>query len=186
MESAEPSPVRRVLLVGFMASGKTSVGRALARRLGWTFRDFDAEIEAEAGCPVPEIFRRLGEARFRELEGEVGRRLLGEDEVVLAAGGGWPVRDRRMERLPPGTFSVWLRVSPEEAVRRVRNDATVRPLLEGADPLTRARSLLEARTPHYRKAERTLDAEAAPPEGLARTIHEFLTADCAPGVHASS
>lgn len=175
MESGDPGSVRRVLLVGFMGSGKTSVGRRLARLLGWTFHDFDAEVEAVAGRSVTEIFRRHGEARFRELEAEVGRRLLGAERAVLASGGGWPAREGRMEALPEGTLSVWLKVSPEVAVRRARAQGGSRPLLASDDAVERARRLLEDRLPHYRSASLVLDSESAPPEGLARTIHESMT-----------
>lgn len=175
MAPAETSPIRRVLLIGFMGSGKSSVGRALARQLGWSFRDFDAAVEAEVGQPVPRIFRERGEAFFREVEGRIGRRLLELDRVVLASGGGWPVRERRMERLPAGTLSVWLRISPEEAVERVRDgDGPERPLLAGPDPVGRARELLRARKPAYSKASLVLDSGSAPPEGLARIIVEHV------------
>ena len=106
-------PIRRVLLVGFMGSGKTQVGQALARRLGWQFRDFDQEVRFRVGLPIPEIFRQHGEARFREMEAAVGAELLKEEDVVLASGGGWPAGPTRMEALPPGTLSVWLKVTAE-------------------------------------------------------------------------
>ena len=65
-------PYRRVVLVGFMGSGKTQVGQALARRLGWPFRDFDREIEGRLGLSIPEVFRQHGEELFREMEGQIG------------------------------------------------------------------------------------------------------------------
>ena len=113
----DSAPVLRVLLVGFMGSGKTQVGQALARRLGWRFRDFDQEIRSRVGLPIPEIFRQHGEGRFREVEEAVGAELLLEEGVVLASGGGWPEALGRMESLPEGTFSVWLQVEAEEAAR---------------------------------------------------------------------
>lgn len=174
MESADADAVRRVLLVGFMGSGKTTVGRRLARLLGWSFHDFDAEVEARAGMTVSRIFALHGEARFRALEAEVGRRLLESERAVLASGGGWPAREGRMDALPPGTLSVWLRVSPEEAVRRAREEGPTRPLLDTTDPVARARSLVEERAPSYRRASLILDSESAPAEWLARTIYESI------------
>ena len=166
--------IRRILLVGFMGSGKTQVGQALARRLGWEFRDFDQEVKTRVGLPIPEIFRQHGEAHFRHMEGEVACRLLREDGVVLASGGGWAAQGRRMADLPSGTLSVWLKVSPEEAVRRVRRDGPTRPLLAVADPLGRARELLAEREEHYRKADLAMDSEASDSDTLARRIEQSM------------
>jgi len=172
----ETDTIKRVLLVGFMGSGKTLVGQALARRLGWAFRDFDQEIRFRVGLPIPEIFRQHGEAHFRDMEREVGAGLLGETKVVLASGGGWPADVGRMDDLPPGTFSVWLKVTAEEAVRRVREEGPTRPLLAVSDPLARARNLLSEREPYYRKASWALDSQAGDPEELARRIEEEMDA----------
>jgi len=165
---------RRVILVGFMGSGKTQVGKALASRLGWLFRDFDQEIEARLGLPIPEIFRQHGEGFFREMEVLVGSELLGQEGVVLASGGGWPVVQGRMEGLPAGTLSVWLEVSAEEAVRRTRTEGSARPLLAVPDPVSRARELLQNRTAWYARARLAVDSEAAMPEDLARHIEGFM------------
>lgn len=169
------APVRRVLLVGFMGSGKTTVGRILARGLGWAFVDFDERIEARLGRPVERIFREMGEEEFRRAEAEVGRELLESERAVLATGGGWPAGPGRLEELPSGTLSVWLRVSPEEALRRVGRSEGVRPLLERPDALAEARRLLDEREPYYRRASLALDTESAGPEELARSIEERVT-----------
>jgi shikimate kinase len=171
---SEAGFIRRILLVGFMGSGKTLVGRALAGRLGWDFRDFDQEVRFRVGLPIPEIFRQHGEAGFRQVEMEVGAELLGKEEVVLASGGGWAAEEGRLDRLPPGTLTVWLRVTPEEAVRRVREEGPTRPLLAVPDPLARARELLRAREKWYEKADLTLDSMEGAPEELARRIEEIL------------
>src|SRR5687768_9084397 len=88
---------QRVVLVGFMGSGKTTVGRQLASRLGWTFVDLDDEVEARAGMSVDELFRARGEAGFRALESEAGAAALGRSATVLAPGGGWSLAPGRME-----------------------------------------------------------------------------------------
>ena len=160
--------------MGFMGSGKTSVGRELARLLGWTFRDFDDAIEAEVGLSIPEIFRERGEAFFRRTEARVGERLLSGERVVLASGGGWAAEPGRLDALPEDTLTVWLRVSAAEAVRRAREGEGERPLLEVEDPVRRARELLAEREPYYRGAGMVLDSESAPPEGLARTVREYM------------
>lgn len=167
----DSAPVRRILLVGFMGSGKSTVGPLVADRLGWTFRDFDDVVEARAGATVEALFRDRGEAAFRALEEEVGRRLLEKDEVVLASGGGWAAVPGRLESLGPGTLSVWLRVSPEESLRRCRAEAErVRPLLRTADPEERVRELLAAREARYAHARLILDTDGRDPDALADEI----------------
>jgi shikimate kinase len=167
-------PFERILLVGFMGSGKTQVGQALAKALSWSFRDFDEEIGTRVGLPIPEIFRQHGEGFFREVEERVGAELLLEREVVLASGGGWPAAVGRMEGLGPLTFSIWLQVTAEEAVRRVGEEGPTRPLLAGADPVSRARALLKEREPYYGKAHAAIDATDSGPEELAGRIKILL------------
>jgi shikimate kinase len=147
-------PYTRVVLLGFMASGKTAIGRALAARLGWAHVDLDHEIEAGAGAPVEEIFREHGEAYFRRLEVETTPRLLRSPHIVLSPGGGWVTNPGLFESLPPDSLTVWLRVTPEEVLRRVEADpdGPVRPLLQASDPLARIRRLMEERAALYRKA----------------------------------
>lgn len=166
--------MKRAVIVGFMASGKTQVGRALAGLLGWRFLDFDSVIEEASGSSIAEIFQRHGEAHFRELETETGQRLLRLNDVVLATGGGWPVQVGRMESLPPGTSSVWLQVEPEVAVARAEREGPTRPLLDCADPLERARILLREREPFYRLADLAIDSSSAGPDILAQRIRDFF------------
>jgi shikimate kinase len=174
MRLGDGTPFRRILLVGFMGSGKTRVGQLLARRLGWEFRDFDAEIRSRMGLPIPEIFRQHGEDRFREMEGHVGAELLRNEEVVLASGGGWPSALGRMETLPEGTLSVWLQVTPEEAVRRAHQEGPTRPLLAVDDPVGKAREILKAREESYCKADLRVDTAEGSPEELARRIEDMM------------
>jgi shikimate kinase len=169
-----PETVRRVVLVGFMGSGKSTVGVLLASRLGWSFLDFDDEIERRAGASVADIFREKGEAFFRVLEHEVGCDLLAGERVVLATGGGWPTAPGHMDALGPDTLSVWLDVSAESSVSRVRGRGRIRPLLEVADPVGRARLLLGERAPHYGSAELHLDSTRSTPEELADRILEHM------------
>jgi shikimate kinase len=170
-----PGALERVLLVGFMGSGKTSVGRLLAERLGWRFIDFDEAIEAEAGVPVAEIFARGGEARFRSLEAGVAERLLTERHVVLGSGGGWAAAaPGRLARVPAGTATFWLEVSPAEAVRRARSQPGVRPLLDRPDPLAAAEALLSERAPRYGEARWTVDTDGSSVEDVTAGILEIL------------
>lgn len=168
---------RRVLLVGFMASGKTSVGKELATLLEWGFHDFDAAIEERAGVTVAEIFRRDGEERFREIESEVASGLLKEEEAVLATGGGWPAQPGSWEAVPDRTLSVWLRVSPGVAVQRASSEGLVRPLLLGERPLERAVELLEQREASYGRAQVVLDSDEEDPAALATMIMKHIRSD---------
>ncbi len=165
---------RRILLVGFMGSGKSTVGRLLAGALGWEFADFDAQVEAAEGRSVAAIFAESGEAHFRAAEALAAERLLARDTVVLASGGGWAAVPGRLRSLPEGTTSVWLRVSPEEAVRR---GGARRPLLAGPDPLERAQELLRTRTPFYAEALLEVDTEGRTPEDVAAQILALLAVE---------
>jgi len=169
--------LRRVLLVGFMASGKTSVGKELAALLGWDFHDFDTAIEKQAGATVTEIFRRDGEEHFRDIEAEVASDLLQKERVVLASGGGWPAQPGSWEAVPDGTLSVWLRVSPGVAVRRASSEGLVRPFLAGAQPLDRAVELMKQRETTYGRAQVALDSEQDGPARLATTIMKIMRSE---------
>jgi shikimate kinase len=168
-----PAP-RRILLVGFMGSGKTSVGKALAQALGWRFVDFDEAIVSESGLPVPEIFRQWGEEHFRRLEAEVGARVVSEDRVVLASGGGWAAVPGRLDELPPGTETFWLRVSPSEAVRRASDEPESRPLLARHDALRAAKRLLSEREPRYARATHVVDTDGRSVEDVTTEVLEIL------------
>ena len=175
-ESA-PAPPCRILLVGFMASGKSAVGREVARRLGWPFVDFDEEIRRETGQDIADIFAVAGEAEFRAIEARVARRLLRRDRTVLASGGGWAAQPGHMEGLSGDTLSVWLRVTAETAVRRARDQGDGRPLLNVARPVEHARRLLARREPRYRLARLTLDSENVSVAALAGRIAALARRD---------
>ena len=142
----------RVLLVGFMASGKSSAGKELASRLGWDFEDFDTVIEARAGKSVSQIFTEGGEAEFRRLESHVAEELLARSDTVLASGGGWPAQPGAWKMVTEDTMSVWLKVSPAVAVRRASEQGRMRPLLDGENVTERATALLLSREASYRRA----------------------------------
>ncbi len=168
--------MRRVVLVGFMASGKSTVGTLVARALGWDFADVDALLEAEEGRSVERIFAESGEPWFRQAEERLARRLLTRDRLVLATGGGWGAAPGRLRSLPEGTRSLWLRVSPEEAVRRAGNRGGGRPLLAVSDPRGAARGLLDARAPWYAQADLEVDTEGRTVEDVAAEVLNLLGA----------
>jgi len=170
-----------VLLAGMMGSGKSAVGRLLAKRLGWDFIDTDREIEAEAGAKVAEIFAREGEPRFREREREVLRALPGMGAVV-ALGGGAVVDARNREILAEKGTLVWLDASPEALAARTAGD-TGRPLLAGLDRdarIARLRELAAARRDAYSHAALRIDTEAHTPASVADAIVRVLELEADP------
>jgi shikimate kinase len=164
-----------------MGCGKSSVGRILARRLGWDFVDLDAQVEKAEGRSVAAIFAESGEAHFRAAEAREAVGALVRDRVVLAVGGGWAAQPGRLATLPEGTTSVWLRVSAEEAVRRSRPRSGTRPLLAGPDPLGTARELLSRRAPEYARAHLEVDTEGRTVEDVAARVLQLLEPQA--GIH---
>ncbi len=141
--------MRNLALIGFMATGKTTVGRELARRLGWPFVDTDELVERRAGRPIPEIFAQDGEAAFRALEREAVREAARLRPAVIACGGGVPLDPRNVRELRRTCRLVLLEADLETVLARV-GSAADRPLLNG-DPEGQARRLLVERTPRYRE-----------------------------------
>ncbi len=131
--------------------GKTTVGRQLARALGWQFVDADHEIERRIGVAIRDFFAQHGEAAFREVEQETIAALAGADRTVLATGGGAVLREANRRALADAGPVVYLRSAPEDLFRRLRHD-TQRPLLQVKDPLRRLRQLYRERDPLYREA----------------------------------
>ncbi len=166
----------RVVLVGFMCSGKSTVGRLLAERLGWDFVDFDQTIEQKENRRVAEIFRDDGETRFRALEAELTQEVEDRDAVVLAPGGGWVTQPGLVERLRPDSLFVWLRVQPETVYARQRLQTAVeRPLLAVEQPLEAIRTILEGRLEHYSQADQVVDTDGRDPKEVAAQIAELLS-----------
>lgn len=139
-----------LVLVGLPGSGKSTVGRQLARRLGLPFTDTDHAIEQRIGCSIREFFDREGEAAFRDIEEEVIRELTEAGRAVLATGGGAVLRAANREQLRRTGCVIYLRSPPEELFRRLRHDSQ-RPLLQVADPLQKLRALYDERDPLYRE-----------------------------------
>ena len=147
---------RSVVLVGMMGAGKSSIGRRLAQRLGVTFVDADAEIEAAAGMTIAEIFATYGEPYFRSGEQRVIARLLESGPKVLATGGGAFINPETRAGVRQKGVSVWLKAEFEVLMRRVKRRATAdRPMLQG-DPAQRIRHLMDERYPLYAEADVTV------------------------------
>jgi len=139
-----------VFLVGLPGSGKSTVGRQLARRLQLPFFDSDHVIEQQLGCSIREYFEREGEDRFRDVEEAVIDKLTQNPKCVLSTGGGVVLRPANRQHLHERGQVVYLNSSPDELFRRLRHDVN-RPLLQVADPLGRLRDLHTLRDPLYRE-----------------------------------
>ncbi len=139
-----------ISLIGLPGSGKSTVGRQLARRLQLPFFDSDHVIEQQLGCSIREYFEREGEARFRDVEQAAIDELTQKSRCVLSTGGGVVLRPANRQHLHEHSRVVYLNSSPEELFRRLRHD-TSRPLLQVADPLDRLRELFTQRDPLYRE-----------------------------------
>lgn len=147
-----PPAVRNLVLIGYRGCGKTSVGRQLAQRLGWTFVDTDERVEAAAGCSISRIFARDGEAAFRSLETGVLADVTAGIHQVLSVGGGAVLAAANRDTLRAMRVCVWLTAPPEELHRRMQGDprnASTRPELTPVGGLDEVRALLNERGPLY-------------------------------------
>ena len=164
---------RSLYLVGMMGSGKTSTGRPLAERLGYGFVDADAVIEQAAGCSIPEIFERDGEAGFRSLESQVLSAISQRHSLVVATGGGVVTQPENWGLLHSGIV-IWLDVVPDQLLHRLNADSTVRPLLQTTDPEAALNALLNERRPLYGEADLTVVINDETPEAVADGILQLL------------
>jgi shikimate kinase len=168
--------IDRVVLLGYMTAGKSSVGQALARRLEWEFVDFDVEIVRRAERSVKEIIEGDGEEAFRKMEAALTEEMAERRGLVLAPGGGWILRPEQLDRLGRATLSVWLRVSADETVRRLRADTIDRPFRDHPDPRAMVAKMLGEREPLYRLADISVPAEGRSVEGVAFEIETVVRA----------
>ena len=164
---------RSLYLVGMMGSGKTSTGRPLAEQLGYGFVDADAVIEQAAGCSIPEIFERDGEAGFRALESQVLNAISQRHSLVVATGGGVVTQQENWGLLHSGIV-IWLDVVPEQLMQRLSADSTIRPLLQTEDPEAALNALLNQRRPLYAEADLTVVINDETPETVADGILQLL------------
>ncbi len=165
--------VCNVVLTGFMGTGKTAAGRALARRVGWKFVDTDDLVRLRARRSILEIFERDGEAAFRALEREAIAGLAGRTGLVVATGGGVMADPENVKRLRTLGPLVWLRASPETILDRVSGGSD-RPLLAGARTprarLGRIRALLARREEAYAAADVVVDTDGSDPERVSLEV----------------
>lgn len=165
--------IENIALIGFMGTGKSSVGQLAAAQLHFTFLDTDHVIEARAGKTISEIFAEQGEPAFRELERKIVGELVTRKKTVISTGGGLPINPENLASLKIHSLVVCLWASPEKIWERVRNQ-THRPILNEADPLAKIRRLLEERAPYYRQADVLLNTEMRSVKDVAQqVVHQF-------------
>lgn len=164
-----------IILIGFMGSGKSTVGKLLARRLGMEFIDLDDVIEATCGMSINEIFRLHGEQYFRDIESSIIRTLLPSlKNSVVACGGGVVLRDENIEVIRDHGIVVYLRITAEEAHKRLMNFNN-RPLLNVEDRLSTIKKLLSIREALYRKASHLIvEVDGKSPEEVVDEIVNLI------------
>ena len=161
--------IRNLALTGFMGTGKSTVGRQVARELGFEFVDTDDLIEEHAGVSIAEIFSQSGELVFRKMEREVVANLIECNNTVVAAGGGLVVDPANLESLKTHSLVFCLWASPEAIWERCRTQ-THRPLLHDPDPQARIVELLVQREPHYRQADIIVSTEIRPQREVVQQV----------------
>jgi len=173
LKTGAPWRSRPVVLVGLMGVGKSTIGRRLAKKVGWQFIDSDDEIELAAGCSISDIFSIHGEPIFRDLEKRVIGRLVSETPLVLATGGGAWMQESVRQVIKEKATSVWLRADLDVLIDRV-SKRNHRPLLEKGDKRSIMGKLMDERYPVYAQADLIVDSNKGPHERVVDMVLEAL------------
>jgi shikimate kinase len=177
---SRPRQLHNIALVGFMGTGKSSVGRALAEQLRYEFVDTDDLIETRTGKTITAIFAENGEPEFRKLETQLVAELAARRNVIISTGGGLAANKANLDSLKTHALVVCLWAAPEKIFQRVRHQSH-RPLLHEADPLAKIKTLLAAREPFYRQADVMVNTDLRSVKAVAQQIvHQFQLANEAP------
>lgn len=170
--------MKSLILIGFMGTGKSTLGRVLAERLHLEQVDLDEVVVQEQNMPISDIFSRYGEERFRELEHDVVCRYAAQPNLIISPGGGAVLREENRKVMRECCTVISLLARPEVILERVNRDATVRPVLENRKPgqskLERIEEVLTQRMPCYQEADFILDTSDAPVELLAEQVLSWL------------
>jgi 3-dehydroquinate synthase len=164
----------KIVLTGFMGTGKTSVGKELSKKLGYRFIDTDVLIEEREGMPISMIFKKKGEDYFRKLEEATVEEVSRMNNVVIATGGGVIKNRRNVDNLGRRGILVWLKADAEIILKRVMLEGGKRPLLDVEEPLKEINRLLAERLPLYKQADTSIDTNYITPEETAEEIIEKL------------
>ena len=166
---------KTIVLTGMMGCGKSAIGRRLAAKLGFDFKDSDTEIEQAAAMSVTDIFDQHGEAYFRDGEKRVIERLLNEPAHIMAIGGGAFCQPQTRALIQKHACSIWLKTDLDELVRRVNKRPGKRPLLANGDPKKILAELLEKRSPDYEKADITIVSSSGTHQKTVKAVIAELT-----------
>jgi shikimate kinase len=169
--------VKNIALLGFMGCGKTTVGRLLARKLGFLFLDTDSLIEEKSGLSIPRIFELFGESYFRDLETQVLREVASRNRLVLSTGGGLPMRDENWQLLQEKFLTVFLEVPFDTLWKRIALDSG-RPLLRRYSRKDLLKELYLKRLSRYREADVIISAGELTPEKIVEAIVNHAQFDC--------
>ena len=156
-------------LIGFMGTGKTSVGKLVAEQLHFEFLDTDELIQSRTGRTIAEIFSKDGEQVFRELERQVVEQLAQRTRTVISTGGGLPANRNNLDQLKSHALTICLWASPEKIWERVRHQSH-RPLLHDADPQKKIQDLLKVREPFYKQADVLVNTDLRSPREVAQQV----------------
>ncbi len=168
----------KLYLVGYMACGKSTIGKRLARELGYKFVDTDHLIQQRMGCSISELIERSSLERFRELESEALELIKGEDMLVVATGGGLPCWDDNMERINRDGISIYIKMDNKTLLNRIVNSKSERPLVKGKNLEELEQFIADSmiqREPYYNKAKITISGIGLTPQGIIESIKNIDT-----------
>jgi shikimate kinase len=163
-----------IVITGFMCTGKTSVGKLLAEKLGYQFVDTDDLIEQRVGMKISDIFAVYGEPYFRDVETEVVKEVAKKDKFVISTGGGVVLRKVNMDELRKNGIIINLTAKPETIYNRLKNQPGVRPLLNKPDPMNEIIKLLLQREEYYKNCDLRIETDNFTVEQIVQQILDYI------------
>ncbi len=163
-----------IVLTGFMCTGKTSVGKLLAKKLSYQFVDTDDLIEERVGMKISQIFANYGEPYFRDIESEVVKEVSQKDNLVISTGGGVVLRKTNMDELRKNGIIINLTAKPQTIFNRLKNQPGIRPLLNKPDPLKEIINLLSQREEYYKNCDLRIETDNISVEEVVEQILNFI------------
>ncbi len=157
--------MERVFLIGYMGCGKSTIGRYIAKDMGWRFIDMDDFVEKQIGCSISQFFADKGEDEFRKAEAQALKNLASEHNAIIATGGGAPCHFDNIDVMRAAGLTIYIKVEPQVLAARLKDAKNQRPLLAGKSDdelLDFISSQLKSREPFYSKAEMSVDGDRLP------------------------